>query len=198
MSRIRHHVNPFSVRHEVHFKGFADANPIIVDVGACKGVFAKRVKKMLPEHNLLLCEIRKPLVKQLKNQFLNEPRVRIFDGDAAKNLHNLLLPSIKKSIKIEDIFINFPDPWPKKAHHKRRFITPGFLVNLSEWLPNSVPVTFQTDFKPLFDDTVGYVLQSPFRRIHHFSDSPHGCQTHWEEQKIAESAAIYRMKFWKN
>ena len=52
-------------------------------------------------------------------------RIKIFNGDARTILSNF------KTNTFEKIFILFPDPWPKKRHHKRRIIQNLFLNELS-------------------------------------------------------------------
>ena len=52
-------------------------------------------------------------------------RVKIFTGDARKIIASLNNNSISK------VFILFPDPWPKKRHHKRRIIEKDLITNLS-------------------------------------------------------------------
>ena len=52
-------------------------------------------------------------------------RIKIFNGDA-----RTILPNFKTNT-FEKIFILFPDPWPKKRHHKRRIIQNLFLNELS-------------------------------------------------------------------
>jgi tRNA (guanine-N7-)-methyltransferase len=52
-------------------------------------------------------------------------RVKIFTGDAIKIINSLKNRSISK------VFILFPDPWPKKRHHKRRIINKKLISNLS-------------------------------------------------------------------
>jgi tRNA (guanine-N7-)-methyltransferase len=55
-------------------------------------------------------------------------RVKIFRGDARKIIASLKTGSVSK------VFILFPDPWPKKKHHKRRIINKNLIENLSSIL----------------------------------------------------------------
>ncbi|MAW59173.1 MAG: tRNA (guanosine(46)-N7)-methyltransferase TrmB [Alphaproteobacteria bacterium] len=63
------------------------------------------------------------LLQLLDNEQLN--RVKIFTGDAIKIINSL------KNNSISRVFILFPDPWPKKRHHKRRLINQNLISNLS-------------------------------------------------------------------
>ena len=109
--RIRNHVNPLANREEIFFDGFTNNKDIIVDIGAYRGEFGARlVDKFDKEKNFIFFEIRKPFEEYLKQLFADKENVKVFGGDAGFNLKNILEKSIKKGVKINKIFINFPDP----------------------------------------------------------------------------------------
>lgn len=196
--RIRHHVNPLSITHEVHFEGFLNTNPIWMDIGACRGEFVYELAQKFPEKNFIACEIRRPLVRKLEELYKDLPNVAVFDGDAGKNFQNLLRSSFEKGVILEKVFVNFPDPWFKEKHKKRRFITPEFLEKSQEFLSSDTEFVFQTDQKFLFDETLEVVQESAFADVSFFDEPPLGVRTKWEKGKIAEGDAIYRMSFRKN
>ena len=68
---------------------------------------------------------------------------------------------IPDSIKIQNTFVMFPDPWPKHKHHKRRLIQHDFLTLLHSKTKSSGKIYFRTDHKPYFDWTVEIFEQSP-------------------------------------
>ncbi len=116
--RVRNHVNPLSILKEHSFQGFENNNPIMVDVGACKGEFSEALVQKFPDRNFVLFEIRVPLANKLREKFKDSPNVVVFDGDAGKNFKNIFLPSVKKGAPIAEIFVNFPDPWFKGKTQK--------------------------------------------------------------------------------
>lgn len=195
--RLRHHVNPLSITHEYSFEGFGNNNPIIIDVGACKGEFSEALIEKFPERNFILFEIRKPLTQKLKEKFKDHTNVAIFAGDAGRNFLNILKPCMEQGAVIEEIFVNFPDPWPKDKHKKRRFINSKFLEEIAPHFDTQTSFVFQTDFEPMFHDTVEVVEASTFSNIEYFKDSAHDIPTHWEKQKILEGDPIWRMRFQK-
>jgi tRNA (guanine-N7-)-methyltransferase len=195
--RVRAHVNPLSVRLEHSFQGFENQNPILIDVGACKGEFSEALMQKFPDRNFVLFEIRVPLADQLREKFKGRSNVIVFDGDAGKNFENILRSSVEKGVLIEEIFVNFPDPWFKEKHKKRRFINPDFLEKCSEWISDKTWFVFQTDQRFLFEETVETVEASPFSHIERFNFSAHGIPTHWEQQKLNEGSEIWRMQFKK-
>ncbi|MDH3324543.1 MAG: tRNA (guanosine(46)-N7)-methyltransferase TrmB [Candidatus Peregrinibacteria bacterium] len=195
--RVRTHVNPLSILKEISFEGFDNDHPVWVDVGACKGEFFYQLAKRFPEKNFVLFEIRKPLYFKLLDLFPKKefPNVQIFDGDAGRNFKAILEPSVERGVKIEKVFVNFPDPWFKARHKKRRFVNEKFLKETSEWINKDVEWVFQTDQKFLFDETLEIVEESPFSKIEFFNDSVFGVPTDWESAKLRAGDEIWRMKF---
>lgn len=195
--RIRAHVNPLSITHEYSFKGFENDHPIVIDVGSCKGEFAQGLVEKFPEKNFILFEIRKPLQEKLEKIFENHDNVVIFDGDAGRNFRSILEPSLLREISIEEVYINFPDPWFKDRHKKRRFINLKFLEDLSEYISPKTTFIFQTDQQFLFEETLEILKNSNFSHIEFFEDSPFGIETDWEQATKKIGREIWRIRFRK-
>lgn len=194
--RVRHHVNPLADQTEVSFDGFDNDAPIIVDVGADRGEFtAGLLAHYGKSRNFLVLEIRKPLAQRLREKFSDATNVVVYDGDAVRNLRALLEPSMHKGHVIESIYVNFPDPWFKDRHHKRRFICKRLFDDVKEWMPTQVKWVYQTDQKQLFDDTVELLKEEGVSHITYFDEPQHGVTTKWEDAKVLEGATVYRMIF---
>ena len=79
------------------------------------------------------------------------------EDEALKNLHFLkadaveFLEALPESIILDDVFILFPDPWPKKKHHKHRLIQEPFLNLLAQKSSENTRLYFRTDFDEYFD-----------------------------------------------
>jgi len=195
IKRTRTHSNPLANLQEFTFAGFGNNKPIFVDVGAFKGEFMAELADKFPEHNFICFEIRLPIAEHLREKFKDRPNFAVFDGDAGRNFRNILEPCLKEGAKIEQIFVNFPDPWFKDRHKKRRFITTKFCNDLATWLPNETEVVFQTDQQFLFEETLEYLEETPYQSIKRFDASVHGIPTDWEKVKMAKGETIWRMKF---
>ncbi len=193
--RVRAHVNPLSITEEFHFEGFGNDHPVFVDVGAYRGEFMDDLSLQFPDHNFILFEIRRPIAEDLRKRFEGRDNCVIFHGDAGLNFQNILEPCIQQGAKIEQIFVNFPDPWFKDRHKKRRFISSKFLEKTAKWLPSETEFVFQTDQQFLFEETVEVLQESSYSTIEYFDTSPYGLQTDWESAKVSEGNTIYRMKF---
>lgn len=196
--RVRNHVNPLSIIKEITFEGFGNPKPIFVDVGAFKGEFMAELADKFPDHNFICFEIRTPIANQLRKKFEGRENFRVFDGDAGHNFKNILQPCLNEGAKIEQIFVNFPDPWFKDRHKKRRFITTEFCNGLADWLPQKTEIVFQTDQQFLFNETLEYLEETPYSNIEYYEGSIHGIPTDWEQAKLDAGDKIWRMKFTRN
>lgn len=74
---------------------------------------------------------------------------------------NNILESFKPN-SVKGIYLHFSDPWPKKAHHKRRLTYPTFLQSYDVLLKDDGFVIFKTDNDDLFNDSLEYFKESPF------------------------------------
>jgi tRNA (guanine-N7-)-methyltransferase len=64
-----------------------------------------------------------------------------------------------------DIYLLFPDPWPKKRHHKNRLLQAGFLDELGARAGQGSRLFFRTDFKPYYDEAREIVASHPRWRL---------------------------------
>lgn len=193
--RIRNHVNPLADQIIHEFDGFDNDNPIIIDIGSYRGEFIASLEQKFGESkNYIACEIRKPYAVYLKELFSDKEHIEVFDGDSAKNLKTILEPSQNRGVHIEYVFINFPDPWFKDRHKKRRVVSDTFLKETKKWISPKTIFVFQTDQEELFNDTQE-LLREEGISSQRFSEPLWGIQTHWEQMKVSEGHKIFRMKF---
>ncbi|MBO7520877.1 MAG: tRNA (guanosine(46)-N7)-methyltransferase TrmB [Opitutales bacterium] len=61
------------------------------------------------------------------------------------------LDAIPADLKLQKIFIFFPDPWPKKRHHKHRLIQPEFLSEIKKYCAPEAAMFFRTDHGEYFE-----------------------------------------------
>jgi tRNA (guanine-N7-)-methyltransferase len=64
----------------------------------------------------------------------------------------LFIESLPETIALSEIFVLFPDPWPKLRHHKHRIVQPGFLTLVARRAVPTCRLCFRTDFRPYFDE----------------------------------------------
>jgi len=105
--------------------------PLILEIGFGNGELLAHCAAALPEVNFLGIEVHRPgvghLLLTLREKQLNN--VRLLNHDAMEILANWIPPA-----SLDAVWLFFPDPWPKKKHHKRRIVNPDFLDRLGRCL----------------------------------------------------------------
>ncbi len=94
------------------------------------------------------------------------------DRAGGRNLHFLrcaaddFLHELPAAVRLLDIYVLFPDPWPKKRHHKNRLINPGFLDTLAARAGQGSRLFFRTDYRPYYDEVADLVAaHARWRRL---------------------------------
>ena len=155
---MRQHVNPLSKNfHEIEripslIEMFGDPKlNFHLDIGSAAGEFLFDLALVNTSWNYLGIEIREKLVKTAKLKVREKEINNLYFlfGNANNILHDIQSKFIFKNVK--SISFNFPDPWFKKRHYKRRVIQPEFINNLSNLLQKGSLIFIKTDVKDLFD-----------------------------------------------
>ncbi|MEH2433855.1 MAG: tRNA (guanosine(46)-N7)-methyltransferase TrmB [Nostoc sp.] len=152
--RVRQHVNPLGKKYQTPAspqdleKIYAKPNqPLHLDIGCAKGQFLVNMAKIEPNWNFLGLEIREPLVVEA-NKLCSEL--------ALTNLHYLFcnvnnsLKSLLSSLppeSLQRVTIQFPDPWFKTRHAKRRVVQPELVADLANYLAVGGVVFLQSDME---------------------------------------------------
>ena len=155
---MRQHVNPLSSNFKQIEKipslnemfGDSESN-LHLDIGCAAGEFLFDLALFNTSWNYLGIEIREKLVKNAKLKVLEREIKNLYFifGNANNILNDFQCKFIIKNLK--SISFNFPDPWFKKRHHKRRIIQPEFINILSNSLQKGTLIFVKTDVKDLFD-----------------------------------------------
>jgi len=155
---MRQHVNPLSKNfHEIERipslnELFGDSKlNLHLDIGCAAGEFLFDLALVNTSWNYLGIEIRERLVKtaKLKVQEREIKNLYFVFGNANNILNDGQSKFILENVK--SISFNFPDPWFKKKHYKRRVIQPDFINILSNSLQKGSLIFIKTDVKDLFD-----------------------------------------------
>lgn len=198
--RHRRHANPFSVRCEqppLHVAThFGRAAPIALDIGCGPGAYVVALACAQPHHNVLGLEIRPHLVAQGRAA-LAAAGARHADVLLANA--NLRIGEMLPDGSVAFVSINFPDPWFKKRHHKRRVVTREMLDTLARKLTAHAVVHVMTDYAPL-----AHAMRQTFVRsgyLDHFdpgqwpTQSTTNIQSEREQWHQARGDRIWRMQF---
>ena len=155
---MRQHVNPLSSnfiqieRIPSLSEMFGDSKSNLhLDIGCAAGEFLFDLALVNTSWNYLGIEIREKLVKNAKSKVLEREIKNLYFlfGNANNILNDVQSKFIIKNLK--SLSFNFPDPWFKKKHYKRRVIQQGFINILSNSLQKGTLIFIKTDVKDLFN-----------------------------------------------
>jgi tRNA (guanine-N7-)-methyltransferase len=123
---------------------FGRQAPTILEIGFGMGETTAVIATAHPENNYLGIEVHTPgvggLLKLIGEGAL--ANLRIIQHDAVETLQHMVAPG-----SLAGVHIFFPDPWPKKRHHKRRLIQPEFTALLASRLAPGAYVHAATDWQ---------------------------------------------------
>ena len=131
--------------HTIDLNGvFGRATPRILEIGFGMGETTALIAARNPDHDYLGIEVHTPgvgsLLKAIAEQGLTN--LRIMQHDAVEVLHNMIAPET-----FDGVHIFFPDPWPKKRHHKRRLIQTEFVSLLTSRMKPGAYLHAATDWQ---------------------------------------------------
>lgn len=126
-------------------KLFGRAAPLVLEIGFGNGAATWQMAQRQAESNFIGIEVHPPgvghLLRQLHEQQLEN--VRVYMGDAVVFIGERI-----PDRSLDGVRIYFPDPWPKKRHHKRRLIQPDFVALLAQKMAIGGIVHLATDWEP--------------------------------------------------
>src|SRR5689334_9955105 len=103
---------------------FGNDSPLELEIGMGRSHFLFERAKAVPSHNIIGIEWKGEWVRQARKRAVREgvPNVQVMHGNAWQ-----MAPFIFEDGSLEQIVLNFPDPWWKKRHHKRKVINDDFI-----------------------------------------------------------------------
>ena len=168
-------------------KIFGRKAPLHVDLGCGDGSFLCALAQRMPEKNFLGIERLLNRVRTSARKAASLDNVRLLRMESSYTVRYLL-----PAESVERFYLLFPDPWPKRRHHRRRIATPDFLSSIHVALQKDGSIYIATDdvdyigeIKEIAESNSGFAIrdtdvelpQSRFRLI--FEQK--GAQIHWLE-----------------
>jgi tRNA (guanine-N7-)-methyltransferase len=139
-------------------KLFGRRAPLTVEIGFGNGENLARMAAAHPERDYLGIEVHRPgvgrLLLALEEQRLNN--VRVVCHDAVEVLDRHIPPG-----SLDEVLILFPDPWPKKRHHKRRLVQGPFLELVLQRLAPGGVLRMATDWQPYAEEMLAAARATP-------------------------------------
>jgi tRNA (guanine-N7-)-methyltransferase len=160
---VRHHVNPlrlpFASRQLPSLALPADGQ-VEVELGCADARFLFERAPHHPETLFIGLEIREPLVTQVNREAAAQGVPNLWARFAHVNED---LDGLFPDGRLARVFLNFPDPWFKRRHHKRRVVTPELAETLQRKLRPDGELFFQSDVFDLALDAMSVLEAEPAR-----------------------------------
>ena len=171
--------------------------PLHLDIGAARGRFLLKMAEIIPDWNFLGLEIREPLVAEAN---------RLAAESNLKNLHyvftnaTISLGNLSKNFPenvLQTVTIQFPDPWHKKKHAKRRMVTGEMVEAIIKHLAVAGKIFIQTDVEFLAEEM--FEIFRAFKELREIetSENPFPVRTEREKAVEEKNLPVYRAMFEK-
>tara|TARA_Y100000589_G_C27184149_1_gene641998 strand:+ start:1583 stop:2251 length:669 start_codon:yes stop_codon:yes gene_type:complete len=166
--------------------------PLHIDIGCGSGRYLLELAMQNKDWNYIGIEIRKKLVLDAKLKLKNESINNLFF--AFGNAEYLIGDFINKLSKnsLFSVSFNFPDPWFKTRHHKRRVLQPKLIDNISQIIVFGGFIIIKSDVKELFREMEIVILKSE-KFIKHKYENHELIHSH-NPNKLKTSREIYVTK----
>ena len=140
---------------------FGRVAPTVLEIGFGMGETTARIAQALPDTDFLGVEVHTPgvgaLLRRIDESALTN--VRIVQHDAVEVVRNMIAAG-----SLDGIHLFFPDPWPKKRHHKRRLIQAQFVAMLASRLRSGGYVHLATDWEAYAQQMLAVLAAEPLLR----------------------------------
>ncbi len=200
--RVHQHVNPLSPYYRQEptpidlAKAFGEPERILhLDIGCARGRFLLGMAQAVPDQNYLGVEIREPLVDEAN---------LIRDDHGLNNLHysfcnamlwlERLLAEIPDG-RLQTVTIQFPDPWFKNRHAKRRMVNAELVEAVVKNLATGGKIFVQTDIEFLADEMFELFRGAPELIEEAISENPFPVKTEREKAVEDKNLPVYRSMF---
>ncbi|EMW6074791.1 tRNA (guanosine(46)-N7)-methyltransferase TrmB [Enterococcus faecium] len=174
---------------------FENDHPIHIEIGMGKGQFITGMAKTHPEINYIGVEMQVSVVSIALDKLIEQPLPNLkllhVDGSA--------LTEYFADSEVDQIYLNFSDPWPKKRHEKRRLTYKTFLAVDEQILRPNGEIHFKTDNQGLFEYSLasfsqyGMILKQVWLDLHQ-SQFEGNIMTEYEEKFSSKGQRIYRVE----
>lgn len=200
--RVHQHVNPFAPYYRREPQPvdletvFADrAKPLMLDIGCARGRFLLRMAGAQPEWNYLGVEIREPLVTEA-NRLAGEAGLTNLHYEFCNAMLWLgrLLAEVPEGI-LQLVAIQFPDPWFKKKHAKRRMVNAELVETVVDKLADGGEIFVQTDIEFLAEEM--FELFSSNKSLTETQVKSFAVKTEREKAVEAKGLPVFRAMFAK-
>jgi tRNA (guanine-N7-)-methyltransferase len=202
--RVHQHVNPLAPFYRftpapVELEKFyaEPSRPLFLDIGCARGRFILRMADIEKERNFLGVEIREPLVAE-GNRLAGEAGLTNLHYEFCNAMIALdkLLEKLPEGI-LQTVAIQFPDPWFKKKHAKRRMVNVELVETVLKHLAPNGKIFVQTDIEFLAEEMFELFRSRTELREIRTEENPFPVQTEREKAVEEKDLPVFRTMFEK-
>ena len=170
-------------------RDFGRNAPLELEIGPGRGAFALDHAARHPEIDLVVIESRRSDCELIRARALKRGlrNLMVLHGDA-----RLLLPRLFPPRSLAGLHVQFPDPWWKRRHYKRRLVDVDFAVQARRLLAPGATVDFRTDVAAYAREGERTWLQAGFERL---PDEPPEVLSTRERRYAVTGQPVFRARF---
>jgi len=174
---------------------FGKEGPIELEIGCGLGAFALEYVRRHPEVRYVAIERRKKWARDVQHRAEKRglPNLKVIEADASAEVPHLFSPK-----SLSAVHFQFPDPWWKRAHHKRALLTPSFAQLLFDLLVPGGVFDLRTDVEDRARTMLATLEQAgfenPLGRGQFHPPDPEDVPSTREKRYLASSEPVYRAR----
>ncbi len=132
--------------------------PVTLEIGCGHGHFMAAYAAAHPDERCLAIDI---IVDRLERAQRKTDRAGLTNVAFLRAEAGLFIDHLPAALQLQRVFVLFPDPWPKRRHHKNRLLQADFLHRLAERCNAYARLGFRTDHAPYFEEVVALLAEHP-------------------------------------
>ena len=178
---------------------FGNDHPLKLEIGFGMGDFLVSMAKREPDSNFIGIDFSQDGIQKLLTHIrsFQLKNIRVIFGDVREKL-----PHLFQAEELNSIYINLPDPWPKKRHFKRRLIKPELVKQIAQKLAPNGCVHLATDSESYAKEILGYFntepsLQNVNQETGIYHERKHLPKTKYEKSFLYAGDKIHYLEYLK-
>lgn len=178
---------------------FKRSAPLLMEIGFGGADFLVDLARNRPEANVIGVELSLPSLRkgEKKLQTAVLPNARVIAGEA-----ELVVQALCQLNSLAEVYINFPDPWPKERHHYRRLISDEFLHLLATRMPPGAHLDIATDHADYAAWITERLERTPYFRsrlpVTYVNEDPERIISKYEQKGFNEGRSGHYFKWQRN
>jgi len=168
LENCKFYINDPNIFYNTWNKKFNNSNPIHIELGCGKGQFISKLASNNIDTNYIAVDMIEAMLGLSKRNIekeYNEKNIDFSNIFLIRSNVEYISKVFGNEDKIDRIYINFCNPWPRGKHNKRRLTHPRQLEQYKLFMNKEASIYFKTDDDALFEDSISYFKNSNFEII---------------------------------